>query len=137
MFRLIRLKEFLNVLEELNMIFFDIDGTLLDHKGAELEGIKKFYEKYEFDKLTDFESFRLLWVEGANRNFNKFLKKELTFEEQRANRIIELFNEFGIEVKYEDALIKFEDYLKVYEECWKAYDDVIPCLEALKGNRLG
>ena len=27
------------------MIFFDIDGTLLDHKGAELEGIKKFYKK--------------------------------------------------------------------------------------------
>ena len=119
------------------MIFFDIDGTLLDHKGAELEGIKKFYKKYEFDKMIDFENFRVLWVELANKNFDKFLKKELSFEEQRANRIIELFKEFDMEINYEDALTKFDDYLKVYEESWKAYDDVIPCLESLKGKKLG
>lgn len=119
------------------MIFFDIDGTLLDHKGAELEGIKKFYKKYEFDKMIDFENFRELWVKFANKNFDKFLKKELSFEEQRANRIIELFKEFDMEINYEDALTKFDDYLKVYEESWKAYDDVIPCLESLKGKKLG
>ena len=119
------------------MIFFDIDGTLLDHKGAELEGIKKFYEKYAFNQLTDFEHFKELWVKFANKNFNRYLAKELSFEEQRANRIIELFAEFHISVEYEEALDKFNDYLTVYEECWKAYDDVIPCLEMLKGKRLG
>lgn len=119
------------------MIFFDIDGTLLDHKGAELEGIKKFYEKYKFDNITDFESFRKVWIDFSNKNFNRYLKKEVSFEEQRANRIIDVFNEFGISIDYEDALNKFNDYLNVYEESWKAYDDVIPCLEALKGQKLG
>jgi len=119
------------------MIFFDIDGTLLDHKGAELEGIKKFYEKYEFNKVTEFEEFRKIWVEASNVNFNKYLKKELTFDEQRANRIIDIFKAFNMEIGYEDALEKFNDYLHVYEESWKAYDDVIPCLEALKGRKLG
>ena len=52
--------------EEIRMIFFDIDGTLLDHKGAELTGIKKFYDKYEFSKLTQFEEFRKIWVEASN-----------------------------------------------------------------------
>ena len=119
------------------MIFFDIDGTLLDHKGAELEGIKKFYEKYEFDKITDFETFRKAWVNCSNKNFNKYLNKELSFEEQRANRIIDVFSEFGIRIDYAEGLKKFNDYLKVYEESWKAYGDVIPCLESLKGQRLG
>lgn len=119
------------------MIFFDIDGTLLDHKGAELEGIKKFYEKYGFNKLTEFEAFRNVWVDYSNKNFNKYLNKELSFEEQRANRIMDVFNEFGMTIDYEDGLKKFDDYLKVYEESWKAYDDVIPCLESLKGYKLG
>jgi len=119
------------------MIFFDIDGTLLDHKGAELEGIKKFFNKYEFDKITEFEDFRETWVKVANENFNRYLRKELTFEEQRANRIIEIYKKFNIELKYEEALIKFNDYLKVYEESWKPYDDVIPCLNLLKGKKLG
>ncbi len=28
------------------MIFFDLDGTLLDHKSSELLGIEAFYEEY-------------------------------------------------------------------------------------------
>ena len=96
------------------MIFFDIDGTLLDHKGAELEGIKKFFNLYRFDELTEFEKFKKIWVDVADKNFNKYLKKELTFEEQRANRIIELFKEFDLEITYDDAIIKFNEYLKVY-----------------------
>jgi len=120
-----------------SMIFFDIDGTLLDHKTAELEGVRKFYEKYEFNKRCEFGFFHNLWVEIANKNFNRYLSKELSFEEQRANRVIEVFNEFDLAISYEDALRKFEDYLNVYEESWKTYDDVIPCLEALKDRKLG
>lgn len=119
------------------MIFFDIDGTLLDHKCAELEGMKKFYEKYGFDKITEFETFKKIWGSCSNRNFNKYLEKELSFEEQRANRIADVFGEFNISINYEEGLKKFNDYLNVYEESWKAYDDVIPCLEGLKEYRLG
>jgi len=119
------------------MIFFDIDGTLMDHKGAELEGVKKFYNKYKFNEVTEFETFKKIWVDASNRNFNKYLNKEFSFEEQRANRIIEIFKEFNIDISYEDALKKFDDYLVAYEESWSAYDDVIPALEALNGEKLG
>lgn len=119
------------------MIFFDIDGTLLDHKGAEAEGVKKFYNMYDFEKQVDFEGFKNVWVTFSDKNFDKFLRKECTFEEQRANRIIEVFNEVGMSISYEDALKKFDDYLKAYEESWKAYDDVIPGLEELKDEKLG
>jgi putative hydrolase of the HAD superfamily len=29
------------------MIFFDLDGTLLDHKSSELHGVEAFYEEYK------------------------------------------------------------------------------------------
>ena len=119
------------------MIFFDIDGTLLDHKGAELEGIKKFYEKYGFSQLTEFETFKNVWTLASGKNFDRYLKKEISFEEQRANRIIDVFKEFNMDITYEEALKKFEDYLIVYEESLMSYDDVITCLEVLKIQKLG
>ena len=63
-------------MKNVRMIFFDIDGTLLDHKGAEAEGIKAFYESNGFDKLCNFESFKQAWVKYSDKNFNKFLNKE-------------------------------------------------------------
>lgn len=119
------------------MIFFDIDGTLLDHKGAELEGIKAFYKANGFDKICSFDEFQNAWIQYSDKNFEKFLKKECSFEEQRAMRIIDVYNEFGKEIEYDISLVKFSDYLKAYEEAWKPYDDVIECLDSLKGYKLG
>lgn len=119
------------------MIFFDIDGTLLDHKGAELNGIKMFYKNNSFEKSCDFEVFKTIWLKYSDKNFEKFLKKEYTFEQQRAMRIIEVYKEFGSDISYEEALNKFQYYLEAYEESWEAYDDVFPCLEQLKDYRLG
>jgi len=119
------------------MIFFDIDGTLLDHKGAEKDGVEIFYKKNGFEELCDFLTFYEIWVRFSDKYFEKFLKKECSFEEQRAMRIIEVYKKFGKEIDYDDALDKFKDYLEAYEDSWKAYDDVLPCLEALKGYKLG
>lgn len=122
---------------DLKMIFFDIDGTLLDHKGAEQEGIKKFYLLNDFNKICDIEKFKEIWVKYSDKNFEKFLKKEYTFEQQRAMRIVDVYNEFSKEISYNEALNKFIDYLNVYESSWKAYEDVIPCLNMLKEYKLG
>ena len=124
-------------MKNVRMIFFDIDGTLLDHKGAEAEGIKAFYESNVFDKLCNFESFKQAWVKYSDKNFNKFLNKECNFEEQRAMRIIDVYNEFNKKIEYKEALGKFGDYLIAYERAWKAYDDVINCLKSLKGYKIG
>lgn len=124
-------------MDSVKMIFFDIDGTLLDHKGAEISGIKKFYELNEFTKICDLETFKRVWVKYSDLNFNKFLNNERTFEEQRAMRIIDVYNEFGIPIDYHEALLKFTDYLSAYEDSWRLYDDVIDGLEEFKDYKLG
>lgn len=124
-------------MDSLKMIFFDIDGTLLDHKGAEKEGINKFYFANRFNEICDFDKFKEVWVKYSDKNFEKFLNKEYTFEQQRAMRIIDVYNEFNKQIAYDEALIKFKDYLETYESSWKAYEDVIPCLNMLSGYKLG
>lgn len=121
----------------LKMIFFDIDGTLLDHKGAEQEGIKKFYFSNDFNKICNIEKFREIWVKYSDKNFEKFLNKEYTFEQQRAMRIIDVYNEFNKEISYNEALTEFSNYLNAYEASWRAYEDVIPGLDILNEYKLG
>lgn len=124
-------------MDSLKMIFFDIDGTLLDHKGAEKEGINKFYFANRFNEICDFDKFKEVWVKYSDKNFEKFLNKEYSFEQQRAMRIIDVYNEFNKQIAYDEALTKFKDYLDAYESSWKAYEDVIPCLNMLSGYKLG
>lgn len=119
------------------MIFFDIDGTLLNHKSAEQEGIKKFYFANKFDELSTFDRFKETWVKCSNKNFKKFLNKEYSFEEQRAIRVIDIYNEFNKEISYNKALTKFTEYLNAYEASWEAYGDVLPCLNMLKDHKIG
>lgn len=124
-------------MDNLKMIFFDIDGTLLDHKGAEQEGIRKFYFSNDFNKLCDFNKFKEIWVKCSDKNFEKFLNKECSFEQQRAMRIVDVYKEFDKEITYNEALDKFKDYLNAYEASWKAFDDVMGCLNMLRGYKLG
>lgn len=102
-------------MDSLKMIFFDIDGTLLDHKGAEKEGINKFYFANRFNEICDFDKFKEVWVKYSDKNFEKFLNKEYSFEQQRAMRIIDVYNEFNKQIAYDEALTKFKDYLDAYE----------------------
>lgn len=113
------------------MIFFDLDGTLLDHKRSEFLGVKAFYEEYkDYFKLKE-EIFHKIWCQISDKCFNRYLNGEVTFDEQRIERIKELFNYSNIKLTDEDAMIKFKKYLSNYEDNWKPFDDVIPCLKQL------
>lgn len=48
------------------MVFFDIDGTLLDHKSAEFTGVKLFYQNYRNFFGMDFNDILF----GANYQKN-------------------------------------------------------------------
>ena len=116
------------------MIFFDLDGTLLDHKRSEFLGVKAFYEEYkDYFKLEE-EIFHQIWCQISDKYFNSYLKGEVTFDQQRIERIKELFNYSNIKITDQDAIIKFKTYLRHYENNWKPFSDVIPCLEQLSGK---
>lgn len=113
------------------MIFFDLDGTLFDHKSSELLGVEAFYEKYKDCFRLEKEMFYKFWCQISDKYFNRYLKGEVTFDQQRIERIKELFSYSNIKLTDEDAMIKFNKYLSNYENNWKPYDDVIPCLKHL------
>ena len=119
------------------VVFFDVDGTLVDHKFAEKAGAIQYYqEQMSVFKISEAE-FIKLWGDLANKYFNRYLNKELSFNEQRMSRIKELFRIVKIELSDQDAEFEFRSYLSFYRNNWKAFDDVIPCLNQLGDVQLG
>ncbi|NBI28706.1 HAD family hydrolase [Chengkuizengella marina] len=119
------------------MIFFDIDDTLLDFKEAEHQGVKKFYNKFPDVINIKEDKFYDHWCTIGKKHFNRFLKGELTFEEQKAERIKEIFHLVKLPLDDVTAGQYFSIYLTHFEESWQAFDDVIPCLQQLQNYRMG
>ena len=119
------------------MIFFDLDGTLLDHKSSEYLAVKAFYKEYRDFFSIEEEPFYDLWYKVSDKYFQRYLNGELTFTQQRVERIREIFSISGTIITDEVAEIRFKTYLQNYVENWKPFDDVIPCLEELHKYRLG
>ncbi|URZ02167.1 HAD family hydrolase [Clostridium felsineum] len=120
------------------MIFFDIDGTLLDHKQAELLGVKQFYEIYKENFKIGQKEFYKIWCEISDKYFNIYLKGEITFKDQRIKRIKEIFSYSNIKITDEEAEEKFKNYLNNYEDNWRPFDDVVSCLKELsRSHKLG
>ncbi len=73
------------------MIFFDIDGTLLDHDYAERQGILDFLRTNP--SLASFTEQQIIetWKELSRKYFEEFLMNKLSFQDQKRARIIELF----------------------------------------------
>ncbi|MDA1867896.1 HAD family hydrolase [Bacillus cereus] len=72
------------------MIFFDIDGTLLDYEAAERNGIIDFFQIYNtIFSGNELEATRV-WHELSEEYFNKFLSRELSFQEQQVEKLTAL-----------------------------------------------
>ena len=73
---------------------FDLDGTLIGQKNASFIVLKQFYteNKNKFGKLEQNEFFDK-WFKAGRKNFQEFLKGEISFEEKMI--IQTLLNENG------------------------------------------
>ena len=119
------------------MIFFDIDGTLLDHLRAERAGALAFRETYAdaFPEVGD--AFVSLWHDTAEYHMDRYIAGETTYIGQRHARMRELFARSARELSDDEANAAFECYLENYRANWYLFDDVLPCLDALSARRLG
>ena len=113
-----------------HMIFFDLDGTLLDHDAAERQGALAFAAAFGLDE----SGFVTLWREASERYMDRFLAGEIDFAEQRRLRLQDLL---GRALSNDQAAEIFGVYLDAYERGWRLYPDVLPCLEGLAGTELG
>jgi putative hydrolase of the HAD superfamily len=105
------------------MIFFDIDGTLMDHIGAARVASQGFQRDYaEFFPEAP-EQFARHWHDVAEKHMRRYFDGEITSQEQRRARLRELFANHR-QLTDSEADDIFETYLKRYEENWHLYSGV-------------
>lgn len=117
------------------MIFFDIDGTLIDHLSASAAASLAFFDHFPAAIPFRRDEFPAKWEQILMKHFNRFCRGEISLWEQRRARIRDVFA--APEMSDEEADTRYHIFVGHYEQLTRAYDDVAACLEALAGKRLG
>jgi putative hydrolase of the HAD superfamily len=113
-------------------VVFDLDRTLLDHDRAAESAVG--------DWLTDFgiaaaalPGLLMRWQEAEARQFARYVSGELTFHQQRRERIREMLPFLGI-AQYTNAVADrmFMAYLTHHERGWVAFEDADPVLRRVR-----
>ena len=117
------------------MIFFDIDGTLIDHATASAQASLNFFDQFSASIPFSREQFPVVWEEILNKHFNRFCRGEVSIWEQRRARMREVFA--APEMSDQEADSRYYVFIREYEALTRAFDDAEPCLESLAGEQLG
>jgi putative hydrolase of the HAD superfamily len=118
-------------------VFFDLDGTLLDHEFPEKEAIRQFACCYSGTLGNSHEKVLGVWRSISAKNRALYEKGEVSFDGQRVMRMKGLFEFFGKDISDGDAKIKFLEYQSLYEKSLRLFPDVPMCLFGLSALKLG
>ena len=116
------------------MVFFDIDGTLMDDDGAVRAACLALRAAPGRLREQPPDDFAAAWLEIAERHFRRYLAGQVSFQEQRRARLREVFGE---PLPDEEADALFAYYLQCQEANWRLFPDVLPCLVRLGGRPVG
>lgn len=117
-----------------DVIFFDLDGTLVDHRSAVMETIGQIVQAAPNATAPPEELVTLWWTLEA-RHMREYLSGQCSFAEHHRRRLRSFLPMLGEPVPESPGLLDAwiaERYLTVFEESWRCYPDVQPCLETLK-----
>lgn len=115
---------------EFRAVLFDLDNTLFDHLTSARDGLNTFVQSFGVELTPELSG---LWFEIEQSIYDRFLSGELSFQEQRRERL----RRFLPAMKHPDpagdtALDEmFAIYLRSYEESWIAFPDAAPALQLL------
>jgi HAD superfamily hydrolase (TIGR01549 family) len=114
------------------LFLFDLDGTLVDHRGAALTAIRQVVQSGASIRLPAGELVERWWV-LERAHMRHYLDGECSFAEQRRRRLRAFLPLLGEPVPGDEGLDAWfaQRYLPAYEAAWSRYPDVFPCLEAL------
>ncbi len=119
-------------------MLFDLDATLLDHDTARDAAIRSLLPAH--DQLTSAEVKDLLaqWQRISHQLYERYLAGELTFAQQRLQRITQFSAEvIDLGVRSDDgAWAVFEQYQREYQHHWRPFDDVAPTVASLRAAGL-
>ncbi|GAA0342890.1 HAD family hydrolase [Bacillus carboniphilus] len=119
------------------MLFFDIDGTLLDYKLAESTAVQLFYKQNQREFTIDEKEFVQQWNILSKEYYQRYLDGEFSFQDQQVARMQELYLLGGNSIGKDEATELFRLYLAYFQSSWVPFDDVMPCLTKLRGKMLG
>lgn len=117
------------------MIFFDIDGTLIDHASASAEASRRLFDLFPGQIPFAREQFPAAWEEILNKHFDRFCRGEISLWEQRRARLREAFGAPAMSDYEVDS--RYNTFIGEYEQLTRAYDDAAECLESLAGQPFG
>ncbi|MET0714691.1 MAG: HAD family hydrolase [Mycetocola sp.] len=123
----------------MKLALFDLDDTLMDHRGAVSRGILRHVDATGAFPLPDREHSVALWHELEDRHYHRYLSKELTFAGQRRARAHDFAAAHGVTLSALEADVWFDTYFESYRDAWELFDDALPCLDRLSdaGIRVG
>ncbi|HKW18137.1 MAG TPA: HAD family hydrolase [Terriglobales bacterium] len=117
------------------MIFFDIDGTLIDHLSASAAASLIFFDRFPGAIPCTRSEFPAIWEGCLEKHFARFSRGEISLWEQRRARIREVFA--APDMPEDETDSRYRSFTREYEALTQAYSDVAACLEALTGQSLG
>lgn len=108
-------------------LLLDLDGTLLDHRAAADAGIAGWVttllpaERHPADLV-------MRWTALEEHHVSRAERGEITWQEQRRDRLRDLFGLLDLDVPVHPADLDehFAHFLRHYEDAWRPYDDVVP-----------
>lgn len=115
-------------------VFFDLDNTLLNHSEAEQIALQEIKNKYF--PAVDASKFEITWITETKKNWALFEEKKLTFDQQRAQRIIDVWANYDKKINKEEADNIFTEYLELYEKNWILFEEIFAVIENLKKNKI-
>lgn len=123
-----------------SLVLFDLDDTLLDHRGAVATGIVQHVEALG-EPYVGFRSEKIqaYWHALEERHYHRYLSGELDFAGQRRARAIDFADAYGVTLDDVEADEWFDVYFERYRDSWMLFPDALPCLDRLEaaGFRTG
>ncbi|GAA1937089.1 HAD family hydrolase [Kitasatospora viridis] len=117
-----------------DVIFFDLDGTLVDHRGAVFEAIDRIVRAAP-NATAPPEELAESWWSLEARHMREYLAGRCDFAEHHRRRVRGFLPLLGEPVPADSGVLDAwidERYLPAFADAWRCYPDVRPCLEALK-----
>lgn len=110
---------------------FDLDDTLLDHRGAATAGLAALLRQrgWVYEGVTEFGKE---WERIERLHFADYIAGNLTLIEQRRERMREFLASAEVELPDTELDELFEEYLLLYAKSWVAFPDVRSTLDNLR-----
>ncbi|MGA7206911.1 MAG: HAD family hydrolase [Specibacter sp.] len=118
---------------EFRAVLFDLDNTLFDHLTSARGGLDAFVRSLGVELTSDLSRS---WFEIEQVTYDRFLTKELNFQEQRRERLRQFLTVIGHPGAAGTTELDqmFAIYLRSYVEAWTAFPDAAPTLQMLRSS---